>query len=766
MSESDATLSFEADVPAFLRDIDEMASKTESIFGRMAKKLGSVFSGVFTGGAGSSFQQSPMAMTTKELEKQHKASLEILKVERMRRDMQRAARFEQNRREYGENAELTENGEMKRARRGVAFQQTVSGIASAIGMGHQFLNSGGSNAGYVQLATSIASAIAPQFAPIINALGAVGVDSFQKQAHAREMALQRYQAGGDEGAFLTNNQLAFPPGATMDMRRKQAGYNWSDFTKLYVNAARSGALEPGMGTQESVMSSLMGNENTFGTGGQMTRYLGAAGKSGSGNLQTAQGSLMGLAIAEGMSRGRMGELIDQLTSAIDQNTDASTDIEATANRFLFISQLGQQYRGNTASAQQMDASIRGLAAGNKPFTQMTSLMAAGFGAGKSYSEALLATQTGVDVEGGVSSEAIITSNFSNYIPMYAKAGSAGKADIIQTLSLLTGMTMPKVKKIMDRLAQGPLGKIDMKAHSAAMYGSAPSYMYQPRVDRAKGEDALRPDIATKGPADALADFDTSNEIMLENSANMPMDQQREQDRLNRPGGDGDYALTSQDFMKKYLRKGGGLGMRSGKKHEGQDIFFPPGTVVHSPCDGTVVAVRSDFSTGGAAPEPNNGAMVWINSSIGGQWRFYHLDPKTLKVTQGSKIEQGDEIGKTLDFKQWKNGVKTHLHTELRNGEGVAIDPAMNADLEKLISPVTNLGPATPMVGGDMWDAGMKGLGGSGAAGGSGVTVNLQITDKTGAGVNVEQETKANAQKAKQPAPGDTPAMSGIVDPFQ
>jgi len=764
VSESDATLSFEADVPAFLRDVDEMASKTESIFTRMAKKLGGMFSGMFTGGGGS-FQQSPMAMTTKELEKQHKLSLEQLKVERMRRDVQRAARFDESRRKYGEDAELTWTGELRRPRRDLRFQQTIGGLASGVGMAHQFMNSGGSNAGYVQLGTSIASMLAPTFAPLIQAIGAMGVDLFKKQEHAREMALQRYQVGGEEGAFLGNK--TYPLSYKMDHVRKQFGFNQGDFTKMYTGAARGGAFEGAK--PEEVMYSLMNNETMYGTGSNLSRLFGAVGKSGSGGQTDAMMSAYGLAIAEGMSRGRMGEILDQLTAAVEQNTDASTDVEATANRFLFISSLGQMYRGNTASAREMDQSIRGLAKGSTPYTQVTSLFAAGFGTGSTFSQASLAAQTGVDVEGGVSSEAIIKSNFSNYIGAYARANSAGKADIIYTLSFLTDMPMPKVKKIMDRLASGPMGKI---TKSLAPGAPVPDYLLQPRISRAKGEDALRPDIKTQGPGDFMNSLDTSNEEALENLARMPMDEQR---KLATPPGWGDLGsmrnepsaqTTSSDFASKYVAGGEGrFGNTRPGGHFGQDLMFPPGTTVYSPCDGIVSNVAKKFSTRGAKPEPANGAMVWITSTEGTQYRLFHLDPKTLKVSQGSRVERGDEIGRTLKFATWQNGKKTHLHAEvMKNGQ--LVDPVSNMDMESLITPAMvepGSGGMGPMSAGSA--APSAGAAAAGAGGGA-VTVNINVSDKTTGGVNVERDAASYAKQSKMPAPGDTPAQSELADPFQ
>jgi hypothetical protein len=765
VSNSDATVTIEADVPAYLRDIDEMTSKTESMFGRMAKKLGSVFSGMLSGGGSGNFQQSPMAMTTKELEKQHKASLEMLKVERMRRDLQRAARFDSNRAKYGDDAELNENGELRRSPRGHRFQQTIAGLSSAVNMGHQFMNSGGSNAGYMQLGTSIASALAPTFAPLINAVGSVGIDMFKKQENAREMGLLRYQAGGMEGAYLTNGGSAWP-GMSLDHLRKKQGFNWGSYTNTYTKAARSGALEAGDPSQ--VMSALMSGEAGFGVGGQLSNLYGASGRTGSGNADQATGAVLGLKIAEGMSRGRMGELIDQLASAIDMNTEASTNLFATADRFLFISQATGQ-KGNTAANREMDQSIRGLAQGNTPYTSMTSLSAAGFGTGKTYAEAKLATQMGLDTEGGVSSEAIITTNYGSYVALYAKANAAGKADILDTLSTLTGMSMPKVKKIMDRLATGPLGKVSREEGMGGMHQTVPDFLLAPRRDRAKGEDAFRPDMATNGPGDVIGSFDTSNEVAMQAISAQKIEQMKAEGWDPKTGwpegrgpgsGGGGSSKTDHGFIKNFVSGGGGRFGARGGKHEGQDLMFKPKTKIYSPCDGKVTTARSSFSTDGRKPQKGDGGMVVIEAA-GETWRMHHLVKIAVKVNQ--VVSQGDFIGETLGFSHWQNGKKTHLHAELLRG-GSPVDPVMNADLGSLISPAI-IHPGSGGGGPLSADASSGGAASTSSAaasagGGSGaVQVQINVIDKTAGGVNVQQETKAYAKQSTAPAPGDTPAQS-------
>lgn len=738
-----------------MKDIDEMVSGSQSRF----QKLGAALKGVFSTMFGSNdFSQSPVARTTKELAAQHKTALEMLKVERQRRDISRSARFEANRSHHGENAELTEDGELRRGRNSHMLRQGISGAARALQGGYQLGKSGGSNEGVTAAATQVAAMIAPSLAPLINAIGGIAGNMFKEQAHWREQALQRYQVGGKAGEDVdegrTSNSVY-----NMTQARKNYGFDIGGFTSLYTRASRAGAMEGGPGSDKSTMINLMRGESNYGIGSQMTGMLGAVGKAGGGASEqtTAIGAAMGLHMAQGLSRGRMGEVFDQLTAAIEDNAEALTDVAASSDRMLFVSQMGPQFQGNTNASRGMDSAIKGLAGGSTPYTQMTSLAAAGaMGGGASYAEAMLAVQKGVDKEGGVNSEELIKANFGSYIGMYARANKAEKADILFTLHKLTGISMPKLEVIMNRLAKGPMGKVDIAGGNAKFEDAEktmPAYMMAPRRDKAGGEDNFRIGVKTTGPGDSLRTMSTQNEVAL-------------QEVVEESGARDAVRSKNKAAVGSYMKPGGAWGvMRQGEEHMGEDLFFPPGTAVTSPTDGVVTAVNF-FSTGKSKKiDPGNGYMVWVKALNGTTWKLYHLDPASVKVRPGSKVKKGDPIGTTLSAKQvakWKGGVQSHLHVGVEQ-DGQYVDPMGVEGMDSLASPTVGATQSAPGPNGDYGSsmtrlpAGGGGATGSAASAPGVVHVKVEINDRTSGGVDVQQKTKTFAKQAAQPAPGDAPA---------
>jgi len=456
MSDSDATFVIDADVPAFLKDVDKMAEGAQSRFAKLGASLASVMG--IKSVAGQSWSQTPVAKTTKELEAQHKIALELLKVERQKRDIARADRFERNRGRFGGSAELTEAGDLRRQRRDYQFHKTVQGIGQGITAGGNYAFSGGSLQGGMQLGNSIANMLAPQLAPIFSAISGVAIQALDADDRVKEAALRGYQVGGVGGA----NQL-LDPRDLVNSERKQLGFNSDRFSSLQTQMSRRQGDDRGI-------AGIMRGENEFGIGSQMMNLQSAGyrtGTIGKGDDQTKLfGAAFGLQVGEGIGRGRLGEVMDQLSGAIEANTEATTDVKATADRFMFISQLGSQFRGNTAAAQGMDQSLKGLAQGQTGYTQMTALAAAGFGRGKTFFEAKLALAKGLDTVGGVSHEDLISTNFQRALPEYKKANAAGKARIVGGLALLTGMGEAKIQLIMDNLASGQGSTVDIEGSTA------------------------------------------------------------------------------------------------------------------------------------------------------------------------------------------------------------------------------------------------------------------------------------------------------------
>lgn len=751
MSESDASFTIDADVPAFLKDIDEMAQGAQSRF----KKLSSAIKGVLglDTGKGGAWQHTPIAKTTREMESQHKISLEMLKVERQRRDIRRAERFADNRGRYGEGVDLTEEGELRRQRRNERRQRVSGYVATGINTFANVANAGGSNASIAQGVGTLAGMGAtiagmPELKPIIDATAGVFVNAFEKQAMFREQALRRYQVGGRTGMDVDE-------GAEMDATRKRYGFDITGFSNLYTRGARAGAFGSGARPKDSMIDMMRG-EAAFGVGNNMVSMFGAAQRSGSsGDNSKSLGLAFGLAVQEGLSRGRLGEVFDQMTSAIEANTEASTDMQDTADRFLFISQLGDRYKGNTGAARDMEQSVRGLAKGSMPYTQMTALGAAGFGKGKSYAEALLSTQKGVGTSGGVGSEALISQNFEQFVPAYSRADAAGKANIVLIASTLTGMSGPKVQAILDRLSAGPMDQTDAY-EGKKRFGElarAPRDLIAPRTDRAVGEDMLRFGVGRGVLSTSGISASEADSRVLSPTA-----------EAVKSGVSDVVAESNTQKFGQFEREGGRFGaQRDTGNHPGEDLVFPPNTEVRAPFDGMVTNV-------GSLPAKGDGWFVHIKARDSYRLvRLVHLDPPSIKVSRNQRVKQGDPIGKTLQGKVWQNGVEKHLHVGYEEN-GKTVDPMRMPELDKIVDPTvlssggSQGGVSIPIPGkGGVDMSPAERIGASIPIPGKGTVqmspvVKIEIHDHTRDGVDVKREVQQHAESARRPAPGDTPAQ--------
>lgn len=750
--DSDAKFVVEADVPAFLKDVDTMTKGAQSKFAR----LGISLKNLLTGGqpvSNSTWQQTPTARTTKDYDTQLKSARELLKLERDRRDMQRASRFERNRMMYGDDAELTEAGDLRRARRNQRLHRGLYFATNAVNATHSLVNSGFSNAGMAQFggaaaqafATALAPELGPMFGPLIQAITSVAVNAFEKQDIFRSAALTRYQAGGAMGVDADENTMA-------GRMRKGLGYTIGEFSQLYAQIAKqTGDVDT------TSMADVMKGDRAFGIGSNMVGLLGAGARTGTSTKGTGGpqsdsgmiGAAMGLTMSENLGRGRMGEIFDQLATSINENTKAVTDVASTADRLLFVSQLGPQYKGNTAAAREMNRSIQDLSQGNQPYTTMTMLGAAGFGQpGVSYAEAWLKSQRGLDTVGGLRSEDVIRNNFSAYIPMYARADKAGKASIILTLSKLTGMNGAQVESILERLSKrSTMDHLNISAGEKAFdaYAKTPRVALRPRVEKAVGEDMWRVGIGSTNDMPKRTDVGPLTDA---------------------PAGDQGPAVSSGNFSA-YQSPGGRFGVQrpDTARHPGEDLFFPPNTTVYSPCDGVVSAIGLLDKKAETA-----GAYVWIVDEDNGRtWRLVHLNPKTIAVKMRQRVKKGTLIGKTLPFQTWKSGVKTHLHVGVTDSKGTLVDPMSLDDLKNVVDPklfggssqsrgLTSSDAPAPSSGGAV----STGSGGDSAGGSAqvGVKVDVHVHDKTRGGIEVDKEVKKTAVAARAPAPGDVPAQHG------
>ncbi|MFH0951783.1 MAG: VCBS repeat domain-containing M23 family metallopeptidase [Patescibacteria group bacterium] len=134
--------------------------------------------------------------------------------------------------------------------------------------------------------------------------------------------------------------------------------------------------------------------------------------------------------------------------------------------------------------------------------------------------------------------------------------------------------------------------------------------------------------------------------------------------------------------------------RSGHTHEGNDIFAKKMSPAISAVDGVVQYVYY--------PEPSWGYSVTIEDAAGWQYNYLHLNndapgtdngtgvgPTTYApgMVEGAAVKKGQLIGYVGDSGNAEN-TSPHLHFEIRQPDGTAIDPAPSLSVaEKIEKPV-------------------------------------------------------------------------------
>ena len=585
------------------------------------------------------------------------------------------------------------------SRRRASRRSAVGYVSHGIDALGAYASSGGSAQGVTQLVGAAASMLAPELAPVTNSLMSIFTSAYDKRDTFRAAALTRFQTGGQQG--IDADEGGGGGGIDMTRRRELEGLSIERYSDLYANAAKRGAYDQKDERENSngLMYDLMRTENSFGNSSNVSNMLGAAGRTGSGGgHEETIGAAFSAAVQEGLGKGRMSEIFDQLADAMDKNTKASTDVSATADRFLFISQMGPQYRGDTSASREMDSSIKGLATGSTGYTQMTSLRAAGFGEGKGYFAAKLSLARGVDTKGGVKHEALLKENYAAYVDDYKNADEDGRANIAGMLAIYTHQNIADVSNIMDTLAIESFVKKVNPALGYTMFGEAalmPSGLIAKNIYDAIGQGALKFGSNIGGKSDSgflehasalsvFAGAPTSNAPTTASSG--PVTSTIGVGATNVPSpitqgsssSSGTGYQSNDDFIKAYVPSGGAwnsarpAGTPNGSPtdvHQGIDIQnIPAGTMIRCPLDGRVT--NSKMGTGNEV-----GWDVEILLDNGQLFLAEHMIPINKQaLTPGKRVYKGQILGKKASG-DFGKGIPAHVHIGLRGKDGKPINPA-------------------------------------------------------------------------------------------
>ena len=105
------------------------------------------------------------------------------------------------------------------------------------------------------------------------------------------------------------------------------------------------------------------------------------------------------------------------------------------------------------------------------------------------------------------------------------------------------------------------------------------------------------------------------------------------------------------------------GPRSGRSHEGQDVFAPAGTPLVAVADGVVLETGSGDGRGHY--------LALYSPAAGDTYLYYHLLAPAL-VRPGERVSAGQKVGQVgCSGSCWGE----HLHFEIRRGRGVDGPPS-------------------------------------------------------------------------------------------
>ena len=114
-----------------------------------------------------------------------------------------------------------------------------------------------------------------------------------------------------------------------------------------------------------------------------------------------------------------------------------------------------------------------------------------------------------------------------------------------------------------------------------------------------------------------------------------------------------------------------------REHKGVDLEALPGTPIKSPVDGTVRRIGDPYG-----PENRLHGQyksITIRTEDGREVRMFYVAPTDAEgsqiINKGDKVSAGSVIGTLQDRAKASSGMKNHVHLEIRDKQGKAVDPA-------------------------------------------------------------------------------------------
>lgn len=121
----------------------------------------------------------------------------------------------------------------------------------------------------------------------------------------------------------------------------------------------------------------------------------------------------------------------------------------------------------------------------------------------------------------------------------------------------------------------------------------------------------------------------------------------------------------------YAGRDFGAPRSSGRRHNGNDIFGPPGTHLVAVADGTIMP--GTFGNDGGL----GGTRMWLKTDIGPAFYYAHLSGIAAGIQPGVRVKQGQLLGYMGNTGRLAKDTPIHLHFEMHpcGGRNCPINPA-------------------------------------------------------------------------------------------
>jgi murein DD-endopeptidase MepM/ murein hydrolase activator NlpD len=633
-------------------------------------------------------------------------------------------------------------------------------------------NSGFYGSNVAQFAASATSNI-----PLVGQFMGVVSNTMQQRDSALRDLLGVFRGGGVAAWKNFHNSMSGAGQADLQSQSmdfmKQYGVDRSEAGQLNMIASKAGRAG-----DSGAWNNLIRLQGLYGMGQQGgdlmgTLQRGGADKNAMGGDQNLFANVLATAIGTNLDRGRWGEAFEAISKAAGRIQTGNIDTQGVFGMMNFVGSMGARFRGNSQASESMVGMLQGMQGGSGgQYGNLAALQAAGLGQpGVSFTDAWMKVQRGA-AAGGVGLREVLKQHESlPVVQEYLKAGDKDPklesklSTAVYVLSRLLPAYKPtdieallramrssdyKTGRIFDGAGKNDVFRMSQALEKGTIPQKERELVASEINDKMQwSEDAIgsgaqqfpnQPESRANVDAAVDADMKSGNisPSMMQQYGDFAGVQQMPGDLSTGP------SMTSAKFLEEHVKgPGGKYGAQRPDTdfHPGLDVMpTKPGQSIHSPCDGTVIQVID--GTTAKAGAPGKGIVIKADPSHGSYLLgIFHIDPKSLKVKNGSTVKKGQVLGRFL-VKGFRKGVADHAHISVQKGarwktpsKENTYAPEEQLNVEDIVNPGGK--PAGEGAAGEAGGTGAAAGAGDAGAGASGPTsMMMPSSSPSGLDVNI------------------------------